>query len=90
MTIIQPQALLEQSTEGPKVEDGQTTRVQNRLQWPYERHKSETVRSSKRRVRESNVDSGELCIQNTRLKYNEGGTGKIQMKHESKGILREI
>ena len=32
---------------------------------------------SKRGARESNVDSGELRIQSTRLKYKEGGTGKI-------------
>ena len=38
----------------------------------------------------SNVDSGELWVQSTRLKYNEGRTGKIQMKHKSEGSLREI
>ena len=32
---------------------------------------------SKRGARESNVDSRELRIQSTRLKYKEGGTGKI-------------
>ena len=33
----------------------------------------------------SNVDSRELRIRSTRLKYKKGGTGKIQMKHGSEG-----
>ena len=68
-----------------KIEDGQTTGVWNRLWRPYERHKSERVGSSKRWARESNVDSRELRVQCTRLKYKEGGTGKIPMKHGSEG-----
>ena len=41
----------------PKIKGSQTTRVWNRLWWPYGRHKGERVRLSKRKARESNVDS---------------------------------
>ena len=40
---------------------------------------------SKRWIKRSSVDSRELRIQSTRLKYEEGRTGKIQMKHGSEG-----
>ena len=40
---------------------------------------------SERWIKRSNVDSGELRVQGTRLKYKEGRIGKIQMKHGSKG-----
>ena len=40
---------------------------------------------SKRWIKRSNIDSRELRIQSTRLKYKEGGTGKIQMKCGSEG-----
>ena len=38
----------------------------------------------------SNVDARELRIQSTRLKYKEGGTGKIQMKRGSEGSLGKL
>ena len=82
---MQPQALPERNARRPKIEDGQMAGVRSGLWQLYKGHRSEKVRSSKRQARESNVDSGELRVQCTRLKYKEGGTGKIQMKHRSEG-----
>ena len=42
-----------------------------------ETQESRRLRGRARGTGKSNVDSGELRVQSTRLKYNEGGTGKI-------------
>ena len=61
----------------PKIEDDQMARVWNGLWRPYGDTRVRRLRGGARRADKSNVDSGELRIQSTRLKYKEGGTGKI-------------
>ena len=69
------------------------TGVRNGLRWPYGDTRMGELGQSKRGQKEtdkSNIDSGELRVQHTRLKYKEGRTGKIQMKHGSEGSLGKL
>ena len=88
---MQPQALPEQDTEETKDQRGpdgwspeQTPAALRETQ------ESGRLRDRARGTDKSNVDSGELRVQCTRLKYKEGGTGKIQMKHRSEGSLGKL
>ena len=88
---MQPQALLEQDTEETEDQRGPDSQS---LEWTpvalQETQESGRLRDRVRGTEKSNIDSGELRVQCTRLKYKEGRTGKIQMKYRSKGSLGKL
>ena len=83
---MQLQALLEWDTKETKDRrgpDGWSLEQTPVALW--ETQESGRLRDRARGTDKSNVDSRELRIQSIRLKYKEGGTGKIQMKYGSAG-----
>ena len=88
---MQPQALLKQDTketEDQRGPDSQSPEWTPAALW--ETQESKRLRDRARGTDKGNVDSGELRVQCTRLKYKEGGTGKIQMKHRSAESLGKL
>ena len=75
---MQPQVLLEQDTRETKDQrwpDGWSP--ERTLVALQETQRERDLDQSKRWIKRSNVDSRELRIQSTRLKYKEGRTGKM-------------